>query len=86
MFALPERPDTFALLTPWWSRARVVPPAASLRPGERADELEYELPGGSFALLLDLVLRPFLGRMFAYRHAIRRRSVSAVPLVRSAPA
>ena len=133
VFAFHERPDAFRLLTPWWSGARVVYPAASLYPGERAllvlgrgplsveweavhevyeppksfveaqvrgpfrrwrhrhlvlpegagarlrDELEYELPGGMLAPLLDLVLRPFLGRLFAYRHAITRHSVSAVP-------
>jgi len=36
VFAFHERPDAFRLLTPWWSAARVVRPAASLRPGERA--------------------------------------------------
>ncbi len=129
VFAFHERPDAFALLTPWWSGARVVRPAASLRPGERAllvlgrgplsvaweavhevyeppkcfvesqvrgpfrswrhrhlvlpegdgarlrDELEYTLPGGSLAPVLDLVLRAFLGRLFAYRHRITRQMV-----------
>jgi ligand-binding SRPBCC domain-containing protein len=131
VFAFHERPDAFALLTPWWSGARVVRPAASLRPGERAllvlgrgpltveweavhevyepptcfveyqvrgpfrswrhrhlviaeddgarlrDELEYELPGGRLAPLLDLVLRIFLRRVFAYRHQITRHTVLA---------
>jgi ligand-binding SRPBCC domain-containing protein len=36
VFAFHERADAFALLTPWWSGARVLRPAASLRPGERA--------------------------------------------------
>jgi hypothetical protein len=36
VFAFHERPDAFALLTPWWSGARVVRTAPSLRPGERA--------------------------------------------------
>ena len=133
VFAFHERPDAFALLTPWWSGARVVRGAASLRPGQRAllvrgrgplsveweavheiyeppacfvesqvrgpfrrwrhrhlvlpdgdgarlrDELEYELPGGSLAPLLDLVMRPFLKRLFAYRHAITRRLLTASP-------
>jgi uncharacterized protein len=133
VFDFHQRPDAFKLLTPWWSGARAVYPAASLRPGERAlvvlgrgplsveweavhevyepptcfvesqlrgpfrrwrhrhlvlpdgagarlrDELEYELPGGILAPLLDLVLRPFLVRLFAYRHALTRQSVPAVP-------
>jgi ligand-binding SRPBCC domain-containing protein len=36
VFAFHERADAFALLTPWWSGARVVRPAASVWPGERA--------------------------------------------------
>lgn len=36
VFAFHERPDAFALLTPWWSGSRVVRPPQSLRPGERA--------------------------------------------------
>jgi ligand-binding SRPBCC domain-containing protein len=36
VFAFHERPDAFALLTPWWSGARIVHAAASLRPGQRA--------------------------------------------------
>lgn len=36
VFAFHERPDAFALLTPWWSGARVIRPPRSLRPGERA--------------------------------------------------
>jgi ligand-binding SRPBCC domain-containing protein len=133
VFAFHERPDAFALLTPWWSGARVVRAAACLRPGQRAllvlgrgplsveweavheiyepstcfvesqvhgpfrrwrhrhlvlpdgdgarlrDELEYELPGGSLAPLLDLVMRPFLKQLFAYRHAATRRLVLATP-------
>jgi ligand-binding SRPBCC domain-containing protein len=133
VFAFHERPDAVALLTPWWSGARVVRPAASLQPGERAllvlgrgplsieweavheiyepptrfvesqvrgpfrrwrhvhvvlpdgsgarlrDELEYELRGGMLAPLMDWVLRPFLRRLFAYRHAITRQSVTAAP-------
>ena len=130
VFAFHERPDAFTLLTPWWSGARVVRTASSLRPGARAllmlgrgplsveweavhevyeppkcfvesqvrgpfrswrhrhlvlpegdgarlrDELEYEVPGGRLAPVLDFVLRRFLGRLFAYRHAITQRSVS----------
>ena len=140
VFAFHERPDAFALLTPWWSGARVVRAAASLRPGQRAllvlgrgplsveweavheiyepptcfvesqvrgpfrrwrhrhlvlpdgdgarlrDELEYELPGGSLAPLLDLVLRPFLEQLFACRHAITRRQLAAAPHVVAAAA
>ena len=42
------------------------------------DELEYELPGGRLYQFRVLVLRPFLlGRLFAYRHAVTRRSVTA---------
>ena len=131
VFAFHERQDAFALLTPWWSGARVVRTAPSLRPGERAllvlgrgpvsveweavhdvydppgcfvesqvrgpfrgwrhrhlvlpeddgarlrDELEYALPGGMLAPVLDLVLRAFLGRLFAYRHRITRQTVLA---------
>ena len=33
VFAFHERPDAFALLTPWWSGARVVRAAASLASG-----------------------------------------------------
>ena len=55
-------------------RHLVLPDGAGAR---LRDELEYELPGGRLAPLLDLVLRPFLGRMFAYRHAITQRSVLA---------
>lgn len=36
VFAFHERSDAFRLLTPWWSGARVVRAAPSLRPGERA--------------------------------------------------
>jgi ligand-binding SRPBCC domain-containing protein len=36
VFAFYERPDAFYLLTPWWSGAHVVRPAASLKPGQRA--------------------------------------------------
>ncbi len=133
VFAFHERPDAFALLTPWGSGARVVRPAASLRPGERAllvlgrgplgveweavhevyepptcfvesqvrgpfrswrhrhvvlpavdgarlrDELEYALPGGRLAPLLDLAVRPFLRRLFAYRHRVTRQAVLADP-------
>lgn len=129
VFAFHERRDAFAVLTPWWSGARVVRPAPSLRPGERAllvlghgplsveweavhevyeppkcfvesqvrgpfrswrhrhlvlpdgngarlrDELEYALPGGVLEPLLDLVLRAFLRRLFAYRHRITRAMV-----------
>ena len=129
VFAFHERADAFAVLTPWWSGGRVVRPAASLRPGERAllrlgwgprardweavhetydpphgftesqlrgpfrawrhrhhifaagpgarlrDEVEYELPGGRLAPLLDRALRPLLGRLFAYRHRVTRRYV-----------
>ena len=135
VFAFHERPDAFALLTPWWSGARVVRAAGSLRPGQRAllvlgrgplrveweavheiyepptcfvesqvrgpfrrwrhrhlvlpdgdgarlrDELEYELPGGSLAPLLDVVMRPFLEQLFAYRHAATRRLLFATPHV-----
>jgi ligand-binding SRPBCC domain-containing protein len=131
VFAFHERRDAFALLTPWWSGARVVRAAPSLRPGERAllvlgrgplsveweavhevyapprcfvesqvrgpfrrwrhrhlvlpegdgarlrDELEYALPGGRLAPLLDLGLRAFLRRVFAYRHRITRQTVLA---------
>jgi ligand-binding SRPBCC domain-containing protein len=127
VFRFHERPDAMRLLTPWWSGARVVQPAASLRDGERAvirlglgplrldwvaehaeydpprsfadvqvsgpfrawrhthrflpvgggtllrDEVEYEAPGGLLAPLLDrLVVRPMLGRLFAYRNARTR--------------
>lgn len=125
VFAFHERADAFRLLTPWWSGARIIRPAASLRPGERAllrlgpgplsieweavhelyepptcfvesqvrgpfkfwqhrhlvlpdrpdgarlrDELDYELPGGILAPLLDRPVRLFLRRLFAYRHAV----------------
>ena len=140
VFAFHERPDAFALLTPWWSGARVVRAAASLRPGQRAllvlgrgplsveweavheiyeppacfvesqvrgpfrrwrhrhlvlpdgdgarlrDELEYELAGGSLAPLLDLVMRPFVEQLFAYRHTVTRRQLMATPHVVAAAA
>jgi ligand-binding SRPBCC domain-containing protein len=139
VFAFHERADAFRLLTPWWSGARVIRPAVSLEPGQRAllclgcgplaiewealhetyepstcfvesqvcgpfkfwrhrhlilpaaaggarlrDELEYELPGGILAPFLDLPVRLFLGRLFAYRHAVTARHVldgHAVPAV-----
>ena len=138
VFGFHERRDAFALLTPWWSGARVVRPAASLRPGERAllvlgrgplsmeweavhevyepprcfvesqvrgpfrswrhrhlvlpegdgarlrDELEYTLPGGSLAPVLDRVMRAFLRILFAYRHRITRQTVLADPDVGAA--
>ena len=138
VFAFHERRDAFALLTPWWSGARVIHAAPTLRPGERAllvlgrgplgveweavhevyepptcfvesqvrgpfrswthrhlvlpeghgarlrDELEYALPGGVLEPLLNLVLRVFLGRLFAYRHRITRQMVvTPVPPVRA---
>ncbi len=140
VFAFHERRDAFALLTPWWSGARVVRAATSLRPGERAllvlgrgplsvkweavhevylppkcfvesqvrgpfrswrhrhlvlleeggarlrDELEYALPGGRLAPLLDRVLCVFLRRLFAYRHRITRQTVLADPGVMSVAA
>jgi ligand-binding SRPBCC domain-containing protein len=136
VFAFHERRDAFAVLTPWWSGARVVRMAPSLRPGERAllvlgrgplsveweavhevyeppkcfvesqvrgpfrswrhrhlvlpegdgawlrDELEYALPGGSLEPVLNLALRTFLGRLFAYRHRITRQMVLTPSLVR----
>jgi len=136
VFAFHERPDAFALLTPPWSGARVVRPAPSLRPGERAlivlgrgplrreweavhevyepprcfveaqlrgpfrswrhrhlmlpegsgtrlrDELEYELPGGILAPVLDVLVRPFLWRLFAYRHAVARQC-ALIPVCRA---
>ncbi|MGI9146135.1 MAG: SRPBCC family protein [Chloroflexota bacterium] len=132
VFAFHERSDAITLLTPWWSGARVVHPAASLQAGERTllvlgrwplqieweavhesyarpsgfvesqlrgpfrrwrhrhlvlpdgggarlrDELQYELPGGPFlAPVLNLVLRPFLWRLFKYRHSVTRQRVLA---------
>lgn len=130
VFAFHERADAFRKLTQWWSGARVIRPAPSLRPGERAllrlgpgplgidweavhetyepptcfvesqvrgpfkswrhrhvvlpdgpdgarlrDELEYELPGGILAALLDVPLRLYLRRLFAHRHAVTARFV-----------
>ena len=56
----------------WRHRHRILAdgPGARLR-----DELEYELPGGFLAPLLDRLLQPFLRRLLAYRHRITRRYV-----------
>ena len=62
----------------WRHRHLVLPDGDGAR---LRDELEYELPGDSLAPLLDLVMRPFLERLFAYRHAITRRLVFAAPHV-----
>jgi len=65
----------------WRHRHLVLPDSGGAR---LRDELEYELPGGILAPLLDLVPRPFLVRMFAHRHAITRHAVSAISPVWSA--
>ena len=56
----------------WRHRHRILPDG----PGTRLrDELEYELPGGVLAPLLDRVLQPFLRLLFAYRHHMTQRYV-----------
>ena len=45
------------------------------------DELEYTLPGGRLEPVLNLVLRAFLGRLFAHRHRITSRTVLAAPVM-----
>jgi uncharacterized protein len=49
------------------------------------DELTYSLPMGALGVLADrLVVRPFLQRLFAFRHAVTRQSVESRRLERVA--
>lgn len=56
----------------WRHRHRVLAADGGAR---LRDEIDYELPGGIFEPVLNIPLRLFLGRLFAYRHAVTRRYV-----------
>lgn len=67
----------------WRHRHLVLPEGDGAR---LRDELEYTLPGGSLAPVLDVVMRAFLRVLFAYRHRITRQTVLADPDVVGAAA
>lgn len=58
----------------WRHRHLVIPDGDGAR---LRDVIEYRLPGGPLAPLLDRCLvRPFLTRLFRYRHAATRRALA----------
>ncbi len=64
----------------WEHRHRFLPLSGEPDGSILRDELRYELPGGPLGLVADVLLvRPFLRRLFAYRHRATREGVQRRP-------